>query len=79
MPDTSENEKQNKLREYIDMKVESVVMKLNVPRTSVHFIENYHENCIILNNLCITLIDFHHFLFRNRRQCFNKLLRLKIA
>lgn len=35
---------ENKLRESIDLKIESVVMKLGVPRESVHFIENYHEN-----------------------------------
>ena len=32
-----------KLREFIDNKIESVVLKLGVPRTSVHFIENYNE------------------------------------
>lgn len=32
-----------KLREAIDMKIEQVVVKLGVPRESVHFIENYHE------------------------------------
>jgi hypothetical protein len=40
-----------KLREAIDMKIEQVVVKLGVPRESVHFIENYHEksNCIGIN------------------------------
>ena len=32
-----------KLREAIDLKIEEVVLKLGVPRESVHFIENYHE------------------------------------
>ena len=36
-------EREQKLREVIDMKIESVVLKLGVPRSSVHFIENYHE------------------------------------
>ena len=43
MPDYSEKDKENKLREFIDMKIESVVLKLGVPRSSVHFIENYHD------------------------------------
>jgi len=30
------------LRERLDMKIESVVLRLGVPRSSVHFIENYH-------------------------------------
>ena len=32
----------------IDEKIESVVLKLGVPRNSVHFIENYHEQSLIL-------------------------------
>jgi hypothetical protein len=32
-----------KLREAIDVKIEEIVVKLGVPRESVHFIENYHE------------------------------------
>ena len=34
-------EKQQKVREMIDMKVEQVVLNLGVSRSSVHFIENY--------------------------------------
>ena len=34
---------ETKLREIIDQKIESVVNKLGIPRSSVHFIENYHE------------------------------------
>ena len=36
-------DKEAKLRELIDKKIESVVSKLAIPRSSVHFIENYHE------------------------------------
>jgi energy-coupling factor transporter ATP-binding protein EcfA2 len=32
-----------RLREMLDLKIESIVMKLGIPRSSVHFIENYHE------------------------------------
>merc|ERR1712039_318710 len=31
-----------RLRQVLDKKIEDVVMKLDVSRTSVHFIENYH-------------------------------------
>ena len=34
-------ERENKLREVIDMKIEKVVINLGVSRSSVHFIENY--------------------------------------
>ena len=34
-------ERENKLREVIDMKIEKVVLNLGVPRSNVHFIENY--------------------------------------
>lgn len=37
-------DRETKLREIIDAKIESVVTKLNIPRSSVHFLENYHEN-----------------------------------
>jgi len=39
--------------EYIDEKIESVVLKLGVPRTSVHFIENYHEESYLKVNIFI--------------------------
>ena len=39
----TEYEREGKLRELIDKKIEDVVVKLNVPRENVHFIENYHE------------------------------------
>lgn len=34
-------EKEKKLREIIDMKIEKVVLNLGISRSSVHFIENY--------------------------------------
>ena len=34
-------EREHKLREVIDMKIEKVVLNLGLPRSSVHFIENY--------------------------------------
>ena len=39
----TENERESKLRELIDKKIEDIVLKLSVPRENVHFIENYHE------------------------------------
>jgi metal-sulfur cluster biosynthetic enzyme len=36
-----EFEKEQRLREVIDMKIERVVMNLGITRSSVHFIENY--------------------------------------
>ena len=36
-------DKEQKLREIIDLKIESVVLALGVSRSSVHFIENYHN------------------------------------
>ena len=34
-------EREQRLREIIDMKIEKVVLNLGVSRSSVHFIENY--------------------------------------
>ena len=34
-------EREHKLREVIDIKIEKVVLNLGVQRSSVHFIENY--------------------------------------
>ena len=39
-------EKERRLREIIDIKIEGVVLALGVSRSSVHFIENYHTNGI---------------------------------
>ncbi|KAL4473840.1 hypothetical protein ABPG74_022704 [Tetrahymena malaccensis] len=39
----SENEKQMKMSEVIDQKIQQVVNKLQIPRSSVHFIENYNQ------------------------------------
>jgi energy-coupling factor transporter ATP-binding protein EcfA2 len=41
--DRSSEEGEQRMRELLDLKIESVVMKLGIPRSSVHFIENYHE------------------------------------
>jgi GTPase SAR1 family protein len=38
----SSEDAEARLREVLDLKIESVVLKLGVPRSSVHFIENYH-------------------------------------
>lgn len=35
---------EEKLREVLDTKIEGVVMKLGIPRSSVHFVENYHDS-----------------------------------
>lgn len=43
------------MREVIDMKIESVVLKLGVPRSSVHFIENYHDDGAVLHQSNITI------------------------
>lgn len=37
-------EKEQKLREIIDMKIEKVVLSLGISRSSVHFIENYKSD-----------------------------------
>lgn len=39
--DLDEFEREQKLREIIDMKIERVVLALGVGRSSVHFVENY--------------------------------------
>jgi hypothetical protein len=36
-------ERQSKVREIVDTKLEQVVHALGVPRSSVHFLENYNE------------------------------------
>jgi DNA-binding XRE family transcriptional regulator len=36
-----EFEREQKLRDTIDMKIEKVVLNLGVSRNSVHFVENY--------------------------------------
>ena len=44
-----------RLRTLIDEKIESVVMRLGVTRTAVHFIENYHGESTIGDRV----IDIH--------------------
>ena len=34
-----------RLREQLDYKIDGIAMKLGVSRSSIHFIENYHESC----------------------------------
>lgn len=43
-------EREHKLREIIDMKIEKVVLNLGIVRSSVHFIENY-KTSFDLNNV----------------------------
>lgn len=38
-----EFEREQRLREIIDMKIEKVVLNLGISRSSVHFIENYKD------------------------------------
>jgi len=42
-----EMDKEQKIRELVDMKLERVVLKLGVSRSSVHFIENYKEGDVM--------------------------------
>jgi hypothetical protein len=44
-----EFEKEQKLRDIIDMKIERVVLNLGISRSSVHFIENYKNDGEIQN------------------------------
>lgn len=44
MASESSEDSEARLREVLDLKIESVVLKLGVPRSSVHFIENYHSD-----------------------------------
>lgn len=46
---------EEELREILDLKIESVVLKLGIPRSSVHFIENYHDD----QNEPDLNVDFH--------------------
>lgn len=50
-----------RLRQVLDKKIEDVVVKLDVSRTSVHFIENYHTGlggCIAAPDRTVS-VDFH--------------------
>eukprot|EP01017_Pseudomicrothorax_dubius_P021372 TRINITY_DN2304_c0_g2_i1.p1 TRINITY_DN2304_c0_g2~~TRINITY_DN2304_c0_g2_i1.p1 ORF type:complete len:392 (+),score=87.48 TRINITY_DN2304_c0_g2_i1:98-1273(+) len=59
-PGLSSAERDIKLREVIDRKKESVVNKLSVPRSCVHFIENYHskhsENVLEIDYYALKLL-----------------------
>lgn len=36
-------ERDQKLREYIDIKIEKLVLTLGISRSSIHFVENYQS------------------------------------
>jgi len=63
-----EFEKEQRLREIIDLKIESVVLALGVSRSSVHFIENYHTSGTTVCNHLVEKV--------NRLQIDYKALRL---
>jgi len=47
-----------RLRQVLDKKIEDIVMKLDVSRTSVHFIENYHQGGVYDEGRNVS-VDFH--------------------
>lgn len=48
------------LRQVLDRKIEEVCMRLDVPRTAVHFIENYHSGVLDLEQEVRNIsVDFH--------------------
>lgn len=47
-----------RLRQELDKKIENIVIKLDVSRTSVHFIENYHQGGVYEEGRN-TSVDFH--------------------
>ncbi|CAE7817039.1 unnamed protein product [Symbiodinium sp. CCMP2592] len=53
-------DREMKLRQVLDKKIEDVCMKLDVPRTAVHFIENYHSGVVGLEQEVRNIsVDFH--------------------
>lgn len=46
-----------RLRQLLDQKIETVVSKLGINRTSVHFVENYHQ--VVPGSGNNVSIDFH--------------------
>jgi len=48
-----------RLRQVLDKKIEDIVMKLDVSRTSVHFIENYHSGGGTVAEGRNVSVDFH--------------------
>eukprot|EP00930_Biecheleria_cincta_P077109 TRINITY_DN64366_c0_g1_i1.p1 TRINITY_DN64366_c0_g1~~TRINITY_DN64366_c0_g1_i1.p1 ORF type:complete len:367 (+),score=84.64 TRINITY_DN64366_c0_g1_i1:27-1127(+) len=48
-----------RLRQVLDKKIEDIVMKLGVVRTSVHFIENYHSGVGLESEVRNVSVDFH--------------------
>ena len=49
-------EREHKLREIIDMKIEKVVLNLGIARSNVHFIENY-KSCFDLDQVDPTTLE----------------------
>eukprot|EP00913_Durusdinium_trenchii_P021142 g19865.t1 len=48
------------LRQVLDRKIEDVCVRLDVPRTAVHFIENYHSGVLNLEQEVRNIsVDFH--------------------
>merc|ERR1712107_846274 len=47
-----------RLRQVLDKKIEDIVMKLDVSRNSVHFIENYHSGGCSTEGRNVS-VDFH--------------------
>jgi len=47
-----------KLRQVLDKKIEDIVVKLDVSRTAVHFIENYHQSGVYDEGRNVS-VDFH--------------------
>jgi len=47
-----------RLRQVLDKKIEDIVMKLDVSRTAVHFIENYHQGGVYEEGRNVS-VDFH--------------------
>lgn len=47
-----------RLRQALDKKIEDIVMKLDVSRTAVHFIENYHQGGVFEEGRNVS-VDFH--------------------
>lgn len=52
------NEAELRLRQVLDKKIESIVTKLDVSRTAVHFIENYHQGGVYDEGRNVS-VDFH--------------------
>ncbi|CAE8717797.1 unnamed protein product [Polarella glacialis] len=56
---SSSADQELKLRQVLDKKIEDIVMKLDVSRTAVHFIENYHSGVGSAHEARNVSVDFH--------------------